>query len=39
MSNSREVETDKIMGLLREEAQYIIKSPNIPEAEKHYIMV
>lgn len=39
MSNSRKVETDKLLELLKEEAQYILKSERIPETEKHYIMI
>lgn len=39
MSNSRKVETDKLMELLKEEAEYIIHSKNIPDVEKHYIMI
>lgn len=39
MQNARKVETDKLLEMLKEEAQYILKSKKIPETEKHYIMV
>lgn len=38
MSNSRKAETDKLMELLKEEAEYILHNKNIPDVEKHYIM-